>query len=135
MYIQHYSYVNKYIIEIKDNSGVAGSITGTPSISNIFNPKPLYKTGTFTIGGLTMIPGTSTSSKNITVCTSVFGMNCNNFNVSNSEVYTTITQEGSDWVQNPKVIGSLSITCENPQTDKIDQSNPASFLLIIIPLT
>lgn len=125
--IQHYSYVNKYIIEIKDNSGVAGSITGTPSISNIFNPKPLYKTGTFTIGELTMIPGTSTSSKNITVCTSVFGMNCNNFNVSNSEVYTTITQEGSDWVQNPKVIGSLSITCENPQTDKIDQSNPASF--------
>ena len=124
---QHYSYANKYIIEIKDNSGVAGSITGTPSISNIFNPKPLYKTGTFTIGGLTMIPGTITSSRNITVCTSVSGMNCNNFNVSNSKVYTTIIQEGSDWEPNPNVIGSLSITCENPQTDKIDQSNPASF--------
>ena len=124
---QHYSYANKYIIEIKDNSGVAGSITGTPSISKIFNPKPLYKTGTFTIGGLTMIPGTITSSRNITVCTSVSGMNCNNFNVSNSKVYTTIIQEGSDWVPNPNVIGSLSITCENPQTDKIDQSNPASF--------
>lgn len=124
---QQYSYQNTYIITVKDNSGTIGSITGTPSISNISNPKPLYKIGTFSINGLTMVPAVNTSDRNITVNTKVSGNYCTNFNVSNSYIDTTVTQTGSSWVPNPTVVGKLSITCENPQTDKIDQSNPASF--------
>ena len=124
---QQYSYQNKYIIKVKDNSGTIGSITGTPSISSISNPKPLYKIGTFNISGLSMTPAVNTSDRNITVNTKVSGNYCTNFNVSNSYIDTTVTQTGSSWVPNPTVIGKLSITCENPQTDKIDQSNPASF--------
>lgn len=126
---QHYSYANKYIINVTDNSGSIGSITGTPSISSISNPKSVYKTGTFTISGLSMSPATNTSSRDITVRTTVSGNYCTNFNVSNSIIDTTVTQAGSNWVQYPDVVGSLSITCENPQTDKIDQSNPASFTI------
>ena len=118
---------NTYIITVKDNSGTIGSITGTPSISNINNPKPLYKIGTFSISGLTMVPAVNTSDRNITVNTTVSGNYCTNFNVSNPSIDTTVTQTGSSWVPNPTVVGKLSITCENPQTDKIDQSNPASF--------
>lgn len=124
---QQYSYQNKYIITVKDNSGTIGSITGTPSISSINNPKPLYKVGTFNISGLTMVPAVNTSDRNITVNTKVSGNYCTNFNVSNSYIDTTVTQTGSSWIPNPTVVGKLSITCENPQTDKIDQSNPASF--------
>ena len=126
-YTQYYSYANKYIINVKDNSGTIGSITGTPSISAIFNPKPVYKTGTFTISGLTMTPAVNTSSRDITVRTKVSGNYCTNFNVSNTYVDTTVTQAGSNWLPKPTVVGKLSITCENPQTDKIDQSSPASF--------
>lgn len=126
---QHYSYANKYIINVTDNSGSIGSITGTPSISSISNPKSVYKTGTFTISGLSMSPATNTSSRDIKVRTTVSGNYCTNFNVSNSTIDTTVTQAGSNWVQYPDVVGSLSITCENPQTDKIDQSNPASFTI------
>ena len=126
-YTQYYSYANKYIINVKDNSGTIGSITGTPSISAIFNPKPVYKTGTFTISGLTMTPAVNTSSRDITVRTTVYGNYCTNFNVSNTYVDTTVTQAGSNWLPKPTVVGKLSITCENPQTDKIDQSSPASF--------
>lgn len=118
---------NTYIITVKDNSGTIGSITGSPSISNINNPKPLYKIGTFSISGLTMVPAVNTSDRNITVNTTVSGNYCTNFNVSNPSIDTTVTQTGSSWVPNPTVVGKLSITCENPQTDKIDQSNPASF--------
>lgn len=124
---QQYSYQNKYIIKVKDNSGTIGSITGTPSISSISNPKPVYKIGTFNISGLSMTPAVNTSDRNITVNTKVSGNYCTNFNVSNSYIDTTVTQTGSSWVPNPTVVGKLSITCENPQTDKIDQSNPASF--------
>lgn len=124
---QQYSYQNKYIITVKDNSGTIGSITGTPSISSISNPKPLYKIGTFNISGLSMTPAVNTSDRNITVNTKVSGNYCNNFNVTNPSIDTTVTQTGSSWVPNPTVVGKLSITCENPQTDKIDQSNPASF--------
>lgn len=124
---QQYSYQNKYIIKVKDNSGTIGSITGTPSISSISNPKPLYKIGTFSISGLTMVPAVNTIDRNITVNTKVSGNYCTNFNVSNSYIDTTVTQTGSSWVPNPTVVGKLSITCENPQTDRIDQSNPASF--------
>lgn len=124
---QQYSYQNKYIITVKDNSGTIGSITGTPSISSINNPKPIYKIGTFNISGLSMTPAVNTSDRNITVNTKVSGNYCTNFNVSNPSIDTTITQAGSSWVPNPTVVGKLSITCENPQTDKIDQSNPASF--------
>lgn len=126
---QHYSYANKYIINVTDNSGSIGSITGTPSISSIYNPKSVYKTGTFTISGLSMSPATNTSSRDITVRTTVSGNYCTNFNVSNSYIDTTVTQAGSSWVSNPTVVGKLSITCENPQTDKIDQSSPASFTI------
>lgn len=118
---------NTYIITVKDNSGTIGSITGTPSISSISNPKPVYKIGTFNISGLSMTPAVNTSDRNITVNTKVSGNYCTNFNVSNSSIDTTVTQTGSSWVPNPTVVGKLSITCENPQTDKIDQSNPASF--------
>ena len=124
---QHYSYDNKYIINVTDNSGSIGSITGTPSISSIYNPKSVYKTGTFTISGLSMSPAINTSSRDITVRTTVSGNYCTNFNVSNSTIDTTVTQAGSDWVQYPAVVGSLNVTCENPQTDKIDQSTPALF--------
>lgn len=124
---QQYSYQNKFIITVKDNSGTIGSITGTPSISSISNPKPLYKIGTFSISGLTMVPAVNTSDRNITVNTKVSGNYYTNFNVSNSYIDTTVTQTGSSWVPKPTVVGKLSITCENPQTDKIDQSNPASF--------
>ena len=124
---QQYSYQNKYIITVKDNSGTIGSITGTPSISSISNSKPLYKIGTFSISGLSMTPAVNTSDRNITVNTKVSGNYCTNFNVTNPSIDTTVTQTGSSWVPNPTVIGKLSITCENPQTDKIDQSNPASF--------
>lgn len=124
---QQYSYQNTYIIKVKDNSGTIGSITGTPSISSINNPKPLYKIGTFSISGLTMVPAVNKSDRNITVNTKVSGNYCTNFNVSNSYIDTTVTQTGSSWVPKPTVVGKLSITCENPQTDKIDQSNPASF--------
>lgn len=124
---QQYSYQNKYIITVKDNSGTIGSITGTPSISSISNPKPVYKIGTFNISGLSMTPAVNTSDRNITVNTKVSGNYCTNFNVSNPSIDTTVTQTGSSWVPNPTVVGKLSITCENPQTDKIDQSNPASF--------
>ncbi len=124
---QQYSYQNKYIITVKDNSGTIGSITGTPSISSISNPKPLYKIGTFNISGLSMTPAVNTSDRNITVNTKVSGNYCTNFNVTNPSIDTTVTQTGSSWVPNPTVVGKLSITCENPQTDKIDQSNPASF--------
>lgn len=126
---QQYSYQNKYIINVKDNSGSIGSITGTPSISSISNPKPLYKIGTFNISGLSMTPAINTSDRNITVNTKVSGNYCTNFNVSNPSIDTTVTQTGSSWVPNPTVVGRLSITCENPQTDKIDQSNPASFTI------
>lgn len=126
---QQYSYQNKYIITVKDNSGTIGSITGTPSISSISNPKPLYKIGTFNISGLSMTPAINTSDRNITVNTKVSGNYCTNFNVSNPSIDTTLTQTGSSWVPNPTVVGRLSITCENPQTDKIDQSNPASFTI------
>lgn len=118
---------NTYTINVKDNSGTIGSITGTPSISSISNPKPLYKIGTFNISGLSMTPAVNTSDRNITVNTKVSGNYCTNFNVSNPSIDTTVTQAGSSWVPNPTVVGKLSITCENPQTDKIDQSNPASF--------
>ena len=74
-----------------------------------------------------MTPAVNTSDRNITVNTKVSGNYCTNFNVSNSYIDTTVTQTGSSWVPNPTVVGKLSITCENPQTDKIDQSNPASF--------
>lgn len=124
---QQYSYQNKYIIKVKDNSGTIGSITGTPSISSISNPKLVYKIGTFNISGLSMTPAVNTSDRNITVNTKVSGNYCTNFNVSNSYIDTTVTQTGSSWVPKPTVVGKLSITCENPQTDKIDQSNPASF--------
>lgn len=124
---QQYSYQNKYIITVKDNSGTIGSITGTPSISSISNPKPVYKIGTFNISGLSMTPAVNTSDRNITVNTKVSGNYCTNFNVSNPSIDTTVTQTGSSWVPNPTVVGKLSITCENPQTDRIDQSNPASF--------
>lgn len=126
---QQYSYQNKYIINVKDNSGSIGSITGTPSISAISNSKPIYKVGTFTISGLTMIPATNTSDRDITVRSTVSGNYCTNFNVSNTYVDTTVTQAGSSWVPNPTVVGKLSITCENPQTDRIDQSSPASFTI------
>lgn len=126
---QQYSYQNKYIITVKDNSGTIGSITGTPSISSISNPKPLYKIGTFNISGLSMTPAVNTSDRNITVNTKVSGNYCTNFNVTNPSIDTTVTQTGSSWVPNPTVVGRLSITCENPQTDKIDQSNPASFTI------
>lgn len=126
---QQYSYQNKYIITVKDNSGTIGSITGTPSISSISNPKPLYKIGTFSISGLSMTPAVNTSNRNITVNTKVSGNYCTNFNVTNPSIDTTVTQTGSSWVPNPTVVGRLSITCENPQTDKIDQSNPASFTI------
>ena len=118
---------NTYTINVKDNRGTIGSITGIPSISSINNPKPLYKVGTFSISGLTMVPAVNTSSRSITVNTTVSGKNCNNFNVSNPSIDTTIIQSGSDWESNPSVVGKLSIICENPQTDKIDQSHPASF--------
>ena len=118
---------NTYIINVKDNSGTIGSITGTPSISSISNPKPLYKVGTFNISGLTMVPSVITSSRSIIVNTTVSGKYCNNFNVSNPSIDTTVIQSGSNWVPNPMVVGKLSIICENPQTDKIDQSHPASF--------
>lgn len=124
---QQYSYQNKYVITVKDNSGTIGSITGTPSISSINNPKPIYKIGTFNISGLSMTPAVNTSDRNITVNTTVSGNYCTNFNVSNPSIDTTVTQAGSSWVPNPTVVGKLSIICENPQTDKIDQSNPASF--------
>lgn len=124
---QQYSYQNKFIITVKDNSGTIGSITGTPSISSISNPKPLYKIGTFNISGLSMTPAVNTSDRNITVNTKVSGNYCTNFNVTNPSIDTTVTQIGSSWVPNPTVVGKLSITCENPQTDKIDQNNPASF--------
>lgn len=124
---QQYSYQNKYIITVKDNSGTIGSITGTPSISSINNPKPLYKIGTFSISGLSMTPAVNTNNRSITVNTTVSGNYCTNFNVSNTSIDTTVTQTGSSWVQYPDVVGKLSVTCENPQTDKIDQSNPASF--------
>lgn len=124
---QQYSYQNKYIITIKDNSGTIGSITGTPSISSINNPKSIYKIGTFNISGLSMTPAVNTSDRNITVNTKVSYNYCTNFNVSNPSIDTTVTQAGSSWVPNPTVVGKLSVTCENPQTDKIDQSNPASF--------
>lgn len=124
---QQYSYQNKYIITVKDNSGTIGSITGTPSISSISNSKPLYKIGTFSISGLSMTPAVNTSDRNITVNTKVSGNYCTNFNVTNPSIDTTVTQTGSSWVPKPTVVGKLSITCENPQTDKIDQSNPASF--------
>ena len=114
---------NTYTINVKDNRGTIGSITGTPSISSINNPKPLYKVGTFSISGLTMVPAVITSSRNITVNTTVSGKNCNNFNVSNPSIDTIIIQSGSDWVPNPMVVGKLSIICENPQTDKIDQKH------------
>lgn len=126
---QQYSYQNKYIINVKDNSGSIGSITGTPSISSISNPKPLYKIGTFTISGLTMVPATNTSSRDITVRSIVSGNYCTNFNITNPSIDTTVTQTGSSWVPNPTVVGKLSITCENPQTDRIDQSSPASFTI------
>ena len=126
---QQYSYQNKYIITVKDNSGTIGSITGTPSISSISNPKPLYKIGTFSISGLSMTPAVNTSDRNITVNTKVSGNYCTNFNVTNPSIDTTVTQTGSSWVPNPTVVGRLSITCENPQTDNIDQSNPASFAI------
>lgn len=126
---QQYSYQNTYIITVKDNSGSIGRITGTPSISAISNPKPVYKTGTFTIGGLTMTPAVNTSSRNIIVNTKVSGNYCTNFNVTNPSIDTTVTQTGSSWVPNPTVVGKLSITCENPQTDRIDQSSPASFTI------
>lgn len=126
---QQYSYQNTYIITVKDNSGTIGSITGTPSISSISNPKPLYKIGTFNISGLTMVPAVNTSSRNITVNTKVSGNYCTNFNVTNPSIDTTVTQTGSSWVLNPTVVGKLSITCENPQTDRIDQSSPASFTI------
>lgn len=126
---QQYSYQNKYIITVKDNSGTIGSITGTPSISSISNPKPLYKIGTFSISGLSMTPAVNTSDRNITVNTKVSGNYCTNFNVTNPSIDTTVTQTGSSWVPKPTVVGKLSITCENPQTDKIDQSNPASFTI------
>ena len=125
--VKQYSYQNKYIITVKDNSGTIGSITGTPSISSINNPKPLYKIGTFNISGLSMTPAVNTSNRSITVNTTVSGNYCTNFNVSNTSIDTTLTQTGSSWVQYPDVVGKLSVTCENPQTDKIDQSNPASF--------
>ena len=125
--VKQYSYQNKYIITVKDNSGTIGSITGTPSISSINNPKPLYKIGTFNISGLSMTPAVNTSNRSITVNTTVSGNHCTNFNVSNTSIDTTVTQTGSSWVQYPDVVGKLSVTCENPQTDKIDQSNPASF--------
>ena len=124
---QQYSYQNTYIITVKDNSGTIGSITGTPSISSISNPKSVYKIGTFNISGLSMTPAVNTSDRNITVNTKVSYNYCTNFNVSNPSIDTTVTQAGSSWVPNPTVVGKLSITCENPQTDKIDQSNPASF--------
>lgn len=124
---QQYSYQNTYIITVKDNSGTIGSITGTPSISSINNPKPIYKTGTFNISGLSMTPAVNTSYRNITVNTKVSGNYYTNFNVSNPSIDTTVTQAGSSWVPNPTVVGKLTIICENPQTDKIDQSNPASF--------
>lgn len=124
---QQYSYQNKYIITVKDNSGTIGRITGTPSISSINNPKSIYKIGTFNISGLSMTPAVNTSDRNITVNTKVSYNYCTNFNVSNPSIDTTVTQAGSSWVPNPTVVGKLSITCENPQTDKIDQSNPASF--------
>lgn len=124
---RQYSYQNKYIITVKDNSGTIGSITGTPSISSINNPKPLYKIGTFNISGLSMTPAVNTNNRSITVNTTVSGNDCTNFNVSNTSIDTTVTQTGSSWVQYPDVVGKLSVTCENPQTDKIDQSNPASF--------
>ena len=124
---RQYSYQNKYIITVKDNSGTIGSITGTPSISSINNPKPLYKIGTFNISGLSMTPAVNTNNRSITVNTMVSGNDCTNFNVSNTSIDTTVTQTGSSWVQYPDVVGKLSVTCENPQTDKIDQSNPASF--------
>lgn len=126
---QQYSYQNKYIITVKDNSGTIGSITGTPSISSISNSKPLYKIGTFSISGLSMTPAVNTSDRNITVNTKVSGNYCTNFNVTNPSIDTTVTQTGSSWVPKPTVVGKLSITCENPQTDKIDQSNPASFTI------
>lgn len=126
---QQYSYQNKYIITVKDNSGTIGSITGTPSISSISNQKPLYKIGTFSISGLSMTPAVNTSDRNITVNTKVSGNYCTNFNVTNPSIDTTVTQTGSSWVPKPTVVGRLSITCENPQTDKIDQSNPASFTI------
>lgn len=126
---QQYSYQNKYIITVKDNSGTIGSITGTPSISSISNPKPLYKIGTFSISGLSMTPAVNTSDRNITVNNKVSGNYCTNFNVTNPSIDTTVTQTGSSWVPKPTVVGKLSITCENPQTDKIDQSNPASFTI------
>ena len=125
--VKQYSYQNKYVITVKDNSGTIGSITGTPSISSINNPKPLYKIGTFNISGLSMTPAVNTSDRNITVNTTVSGNYCTNFNVSNPSIDTMVTQAGSSWVPNPTVVGKLTITCENPQTDKIDQSNPASF--------
>lgn len=124
---QQYSYQNKYIIKVKDNSGTIGSITGTPSISSISNSKPVYKIGTFNISGLTMVPAVNKSDRNITVNTKVSGNYCTNFNVTNPSIDTTVTQTGSSWVPKPTVVGKLSIICENPQTDKIDQSNPASF--------
>lgn len=124
---QQYSYQNTYIITVEDNSGTIGSITGTPSISSINNPKSVYKIGTFNINGLSMTPAVNTSDRNITVNTTVSGNYCTNFNVSNPSIDTTVTQAGSSWVPKPTVVGKLSITCENPQTDKIDQSNPASF--------
>lgn len=126
---QQYSYQNKYIITVKDNSGTIGSITGTPSISSISNSKPLYKIGTFSISGLSMTPAVNTSDRNIIVNTKVSGNYCTNFNVTNPSIDTTVTQTGSSWVPKPTVVGKLSITCENPQTDKIDQSNPASFTI------
>ena len=126
---QQYSYQNKYIITVKDNSGTIGSITGTPSISSISNSKPLYKIGTFSISGLSMTPAVNTSDRNITVNTKVSSNYCTNFNVINPSIDTTVTQTGSSWVPKPTVVGKLSITCENPQTDKIDQSNPASFTI------
>ena len=126
---QQYSYQNKYIITVKDNRGTIGSITGTPSISSISNQKPLYKIGTFSISGLSMTPAVNTSDRNITVNTKVSGNYCTNFNVTNPSIDTTVTQTGSSWVPKPTVVGKLSITCENPQTDKIDQSNPASFTI------
>ena len=126
---QQYSYQNTYIITVKDNSGSIGSITGTPSISSISNPKPVYKIGTFSISGLSMSPAVNTSSRNITVRTEVSGNYCTNFNVTNPSIDTTVTQAGSSWVPNPTVVGKLSITCENPQTDRIDQSSPASFTI------
>lgn len=131
--IQHYSYGNKFVINVKDNNGTYGSITGTPVIGkstdvvNIYNPKPLYKTGTFIINGLRTNTAVNTSDRNITVRSSVSGNYCTNFNVTSPVIDTTITQKGSNWNDIPGVVGSLSISLENPQTDKIDQSNPASF--------